>query len=55
MIEKDIYKIIFKINKKICKNGLKILGKDVVKDFINKGKMIYQNKKYILQDIIKIQ
>ena len=50
-MEVEKYKMIYKIEKD---RYLKILGKNFVKNNINKGKLIINNKKYALNDFIII-
>ena len=50
MADDDIYLMTFKLNKK--ENNLHILGEEFVRNNINKGKILYQNKRYNLKHII---
>ena len=52
-MEGEIYKMIYKINKK--DDHLIILGKDFVKNNKNKGKLIIKNKKHVLKETIQIE
>ena len=51
-MEVEKYKMIYKIENK--SNNLRILGDDFVKNNINKGKLIINNKKFSLKSIISI-
>ena len=51
-MEIEKYKMIYKIENK--SNNLRILGDDFVKNNINKGKLIINNKKFSLKSIISI-
>ena len=51
-MEVEIYKMTYKI--KNDENILRILGQDFVKNNRNKGKIIINNKKFILKDIILV-
>ena len=49
------YKMKYKIDKSLLhKAFLNILGKEFVKNNINKGKLIIENKKYYLKEYIKL-
>ena len=52
-MEKEIYKMIYKINKKAA-NNLTILGEEFVKNNKNKGKLSINNKKQFLKNSITI-
>ena len=55
MSENNIYILIFKISETKKEKNLQILGEDFVKNNINKGKIVYNNKKYNLRNKFKIR
>ena len=52
-MEVEKYRLIYKINNN--KKNIRILGKDFVKNNKNKGKLIFLNRKYPLEDIFTIK